>query len=152
MKLGLVAVLCCFAAVTAAAAHSSIGARDALPCRASFHRLPGGTGLGLSLTCTKANVAVVRVAFPPIVRLRAQTPFPGAGCRLSDAYTVYCLFPSGAKTAKALTGTVRFAKAIPHARQRARVIFNLATFSSGADSPPGTLTLDPNAEIGIVAY
>ena len=152
MKLARIATLCALAVLaTAAEASSSTQAAAALPCGAAFHRLAGGTRLSVNLTCTTANVVIVRVQFPPTVKLRAQTSFPGGGCRLSTASTWYCLFGAGVPVNKKLTGSVRFAKPIPRARQHGRLDFYFGTFSSG-DGPPAMVGINPSAQTGTFAY
>jgi hypothetical protein len=125
---------------------------EPLPCSSAVHRLAGGSRLSLSLTCTTANVAIVRVDFPHTVKLHAQTPFPGAGCRASTASTWYCLFMAGAPANTKITGTVRFTTAIPRAPQHAQLVFYLGSFSSAADLPAAMVGINPTPETGTFAY
>jgi hypothetical protein len=138
--------------VCASDASSSRQDSAPLPCSTGFHRLAGGTRLSLSLTCTTANVAIVRVDFPHTLKLRAQTSFPGAGCRASTPSTWYCLFMAGTPADTKITGTVRFTKTIPRTALHAHLDFYLGSFSGPADLPAAMVGINPTPLTGTFAY
>ena len=125
---GFVALFAVTLLVTAAGVTAATGGARApesapLPCSAAFERLAGGTRLDLSVTCTAGNVLIVRVEFPHGVKLRAQRPFAGAACEDSTSSTWNCVFPADIPPNVQISGSVRFAKAIPRAPQHAHVFF-----------------------------
>ena len=72
-------------------------------------------GSALSLTCTTATVAIVRVDFhtPSSFTLRRRFPAPAA--EASTASTWYRLFLASTPANTTITGTVKFTTAIPRA-------------------------------------
>ena len=77
---------------------------------------------------------MLRIDFPPAVRLVGQTSLTGAVCRDSTSRSWFCVFANGDPVGvdTALTGTVRFKAAAPRARQHGHVTYYLQTVAAGA--------------------
>jgi hypothetical protein len=143
---------CALAAVLVAAqsgsATRSVGTRASatgpLPCATTFKRAAGGTRLAVGVTCQAAGVVIVRITFPNSVKLASQRAFAGAVCQDSTPRMWNCLFRFGIPTATPLTGTVRFAKALPHRAERAQIDY-YEQVAGELNTLPHTVDVDPDA-------
>jgi hypothetical protein len=114
--------------------------------------MAGGTRLGLSVTCTAANILIVQVNFPRTVKLQSQRPFPSAHCQASTPRTWNCLFASAIPANVKVSGSVKFAKAIPRVPQHAQVLFYEAQAGEAAALLPNADNVDPVPFVGTFKY
>jgi hypothetical protein len=104
----------------------------------------GGTRLGVRVTCESEGVVIIRITFPTGVKLVSDHPFARAICQDSTPRMWNCLFRFGVPTTTAVSGTVKFAKALPRRPERASVAY-YEQVAGELNTLPHSIDVNPDA-------